>query len=41
MRTSACLRAHTENTLVTPSGGTLKDTMFRAGQSSEKATLIY
>jgi integrase len=32
---------HTGNTLVTQSGGTLKDVMVRAGQSSEKAALIY
>lgn len=32
---------HTGNTLVTQSGGTLKDAMVRAGQSSEKAALIY
>ncbi|MFJ1912663.1 tyrosine-type recombinase/integrase [Streptomyces sp. NPDC088147] len=32
---------HTGNTLVAQSGGTLKDVMVRAGQSSEKAALIY
>jgi integrase len=32
---------HTEHTLSTRSGATLKDTMVRAGQSSEKAALIY
>ncbi|QCD57172.1 integrase [Streptomyces hawaiiensis] len=32
---------HTGHTLSTPSGATLKDTMVRAGQSSEKAALIY
>ncbi|MET4640635.1 integrase [Streptomyces atratus] len=32
---------HTGHTLATRSGATLKDTMVRAGQSSEKATLIY
>jgi len=32
---------HTGNTLVTQSGGTLKDAMVRAGQSSERAALIY
>ncbi|WP_327384133.1 tyrosine-type recombinase/integrase [Streptomyces sp. NBC_01207] len=32
---------HTGHTLSTRSGATLKDTMVRAGQSSEKATLIY
>lgn len=32
---------HTGNTLVTQSGGTLKDVMVRAGQSTEKAALIY
>lgn len=32
---------HTGNTLVTQSGGTLKDVMVRAGQSSERAALIY
>jgi integrase len=32
---------HTGNTLVTQSGGTLKDIMVRAGQSTEKAALIY
>lgn len=32
---------HTGNTLVTQSGGTLKDALVRAGQSSEKAALIY
>jgi hypothetical protein len=32
---------HTGHTLSTPSGATLKDTMVRAGQSSEKAALIH
>lgn len=32
---------HTGNTLVTQSGGALEDAMVRAGQSSEKAALIY
>ncbi len=32
---------HTGHTLSTGSGATLKDTMVRAGQSSEKAALIY
>jgi hypothetical protein len=32
---------HTGDTLATRSGATLKDTMVRAGQSSEKAALIY
>ncbi|MGW3873754.1 tyrosine-type recombinase/integrase [Streptomyces sp. NPDC005055] len=32
---------HTGHTLATRSGATLKDTMVRAGQSSEKAALIY
>lgn len=32
---------HTGHTLSTRSGATLKDTMARAGQSSEKAALIY
>ncbi len=32
---------HTGQTLSTQSGATLKDTMVRAGQSSEKAALIY
>lgn len=32
---------HTGRTLSTRSGATLKDTMVRAGQSSEKAALIY
>ena len=32
---------HTGYTLATCSGATLKDTMVRAGQSSEKAALIY
>jgi integrase len=32
---------HTGHALSTPSGATLKDTMVRAGQSSEKAALIY
>ncbi|MER8221455.1 tyrosine-type recombinase/integrase [Streptomyces sp. NPDC094143] len=32
---------HTGHTLSTRSGATLKDTMVRAGQSSEKAALIY
>jgi hypothetical protein len=32
---------HTGHTLTTQSGATLKDTMVRAGQSSEKAALIY
>ncbi|MFE2017708.1 tyrosine-type recombinase/integrase [Streptomyces sp. NPDC059499] len=32
---------HTGHTLATQSGATLKDTMVRAGQSSEKAALIY
>ncbi|QPP07878.1 tyrosine-type recombinase/integrase [Streptomyces bathyalis] len=32
---------HTGHTLSTQSGATLKDTMVRAGQSSEKAALIY
>ena len=32
---------HTGHTLSTRSGATLKHTMVRAGQSSEKATLIY
>jgi integrase len=32
---------HTGNTLSTRSGATLKDTMVRAGQSSERAALIY
>ncbi|MGN9791827.1 tyrosine-type recombinase/integrase [Streptomyces sp. OZ13] len=32
---------HTGRTLATRSGATLKDTMVRAGQSSEKAALIY
>lgn len=32
---------HTGNALVTQSGGTLKDAMVRAGQSSERAALIY
>ena len=31
----------TEHTLSTRSGATLKDTMVRAGQSSEKAAMIY
>lgn len=32
---------HTGHTLSTRSGATLKDTMVRAGQSSERAALIY
>ena len=32
---------HTGHTLATRSGATLKDTMVRAGQSSEKSALIY
>ncbi|KUN62792.1 integrase [Streptomyces griseorubiginosus] len=32
---------HTGHTFSTRSGATLKDTMVRAGQSSEKAALIY
>lgn len=32
---------HTGHTLTTRSGATLKDTMVRAGQSSEKAAMIY
>ncbi|MEU0185427.1 tyrosine-type recombinase/integrase [Streptomyces sp. NPDC006207] len=32
---------HTGHTLATQSGATLKDTMVRAGQSSERAALIY
>ncbi len=32
---------HTGHTLSIRSGATLKDTMVRAGQSSEKAALIY
>ncbi|KYK16564.1 integrase [Streptomyces sp. CC71] len=32
---------HTGHTLSTRSGAILKDTMVRAGQSSEKAALIY
>ncbi|MFF5856222.1 tyrosine-type recombinase/integrase [Streptomyces sp. NPDC012751] len=32
---------HTGHTLSTRSGATLKDTMVRAGQSSEKAALVY
>ncbi|MFK4224741.1 tyrosine-type recombinase/integrase [Streptomyces sp. NPDC019890] len=32
---------HTGHTLTTRSGATLKDTMVRAGQSTEKAALIY
>ncbi len=32
---------HTGHTLATRSGATLKDTMVRAGQSTEKAALIY
>ncbi|SFS79970.1 Phage integrase family protein [Streptomyces harbinensis] len=32
---------HTGHTLATRSGATLRDTMVRAGQSSEKAALIY
>jgi hypothetical protein len=32
---------HTGHTLSTRSGATLKDTMVRAGQSSEKAALIH
>lgn len=32
---------HTGHTLSTQSGATLKDTMVRAGQSTEKAALIY
>mgnify|MGYP001268703140 CR=1 FL=1 len=32
---------HTGHTLATQSGATLKDTMVRAGQSSEKAAMIY
>ncbi|CAL9275160.1 hypothetical protein SUDANB5_03664 [Streptomyces sp. SudanB5_2050] len=32
---------HTEHTLSTRSGAILKDTMVRAGQSSEKTALIY
>ncbi|MFJ9622596.1 tyrosine-type recombinase/integrase [Streptomyces sp. NPDC101181] len=32
---------HTGHTLATRSGATLKDTMVRAGQSSEKAAMIY
>lgn len=32
---------HTGHSLSTRSGATLKDTMVRAGQSSEKAALIY
>lgn len=32
---------HTGHTLTTQSGATLKDTMVRAGQSTEKAALIY
>ncbi|NJP99366.1 tyrosine-type recombinase/integrase [Streptomyces zingiberis] len=32
---------HTGHTLATRSGATLKDTMVRAGQSSERAALIY
>ncbi|WP_239064961.1 hypothetical protein [Streptomyces sp. S4.7] len=32
---------HTGHTLSTQSGATLKDTMVRAGQSSEKAALIH
>ncbi|TXS37114.1 hypothetical protein EAO72_27550 [Streptomyces sp. or43] len=45
---SACRRGfrfcdlrHTGHTLSTRSGATLKDTMVRAGQSSEKAAMIY
>ncbi|MFE5816221.1 tyrosine-type recombinase/integrase [Streptomyces sp. NPDC056479] len=36
-----CDFRHTGHTLSTRSGATLKDTMVRAGQSSEKAALIY
>ncbi|MBT2467451.1 hypothetical protein J7E97_06100 [Streptomyces sp. ISL-66] len=32
---------HTGHTLSTQSGATLKDTMVRAGRSSEKAAMIY
>ena len=32
---------HTGHTLATQTGATLKDTMVRAGQSSERAALIY
>ncbi|GGW24170.1 hypothetical protein GCM10010339_93960 [Streptomyces alanosinicus] len=32
---------HTGHTLSTRSGATLKDTMVHAGQSSEKAAMIY
>lgn len=32
---------HTGHTLTTRSGATLKDTMVRAGQSTERAALIY
>ncbi|MBB1246543.1 integrase [Streptomyces durbertensis] len=32
---------HTGHTLATQSGATLKDAMVRAGQSSERAALIY
>lgn len=32
---------HTGHTLSTQPGATLKDTMVRAGQSSEKAAMIY
>ncbi len=32
---------HTGHTLATQSGATLKDTLVRAGQSSERAALIY
>ncbi|UED88810.1 site-specific integrase [Streptomyces profundus] len=32
---------HTGHSVSTRSGATLKDTMVRAGQSSEKATMIY
>lgn len=48
VRTSACLRASASTTSATPgtpssprAGGTLKDAMVRAGQSSEKAALIH
>ncbi|MDF9805320.1 hypothetical protein M2436_003867 [Streptomyces sp. HB372] len=34
-------RRHTGHTLATRSGATLKGTMVRAGQSSEKAALIH
>lgn len=47
VRLSACQKAFgsticgTPDTLTTCSGATLKDTMVRAGQSSEQAALIY